>query len=132
MIDRTNPPMLLRLPDRSPNELDRLLQGFFREEMPEPWPAWSPPVAEPVAPAVLGRRRWVALRRRLAVAASVALILVTYLMLSWAFPGSSGSSRLPFEPGKTVGHKPPFRQAHPLTPMPNSNQPRPAGLAPGF
>ena len=62
-----------------PDDLDGLLRTFFRAEMPEPWP-----VLEPPAPAVgssTPRRRLFA-RSRLALAASLALLLIGQLSLS--------------------------------------------------
>jgi hypothetical protein len=92
MNDPTKPPVILRFPDRPADDLDRLLHNFFRAEMPEPWPAWSPPQAKPERPNVAARLRGPALRRRLVLAASVAVLLVGYLMLARAFPGSSDRS----------------------------------------
>jgi hypothetical protein len=93
MSDFTRDPMTLHLPDRSPDEVDRLLTGFFQAEIPNPWPAWVPPqVDAPVALPFSGRRPWVAMRCRLAVAASVALVLGGYLLLASAFPGSTGTT----------------------------------------
>jgi hypothetical protein len=95
MIDHMGPPVVLRLPDHPPDDLDGLLSAYFQEEMPTPWPAWSPPQTN--RPADVGRslgpKRWLAVRRRLAVAASVAALLVGYLVLAQAFP-SAGESKM--------------------------------------
>ncbi len=67
---------------RSPREsdnLDALLRGFFRSEMPDPWPAWKAPnQGKPTSSA----RRWTAVRSKLALAASVALLLLGSWWLS--------------------------------------------------
>src|SRR5256885_1050657 len=73
-------------PDRSENDLDRLLQHFFRAEMPGLWPA-APVADEP--PAILSRpapsRSSRSLfRSRLVLAASVAFLLA----LPWALSDS--------------------------------------------
>lgn len=64
-----------------PEEVDTLLRGFFRSEMPDPWPVLKAPnagtfrAAQPAAP------RWTSVRSRVALAASVALLLLG----SWCF-----------------------------------------------
>jgi hypothetical protein len=92
MIDRMDPPPILPLPDRPPDDLDQLLRSYFQSELPSPWPALRA-LTQPGSPADLpgspvGRRRWLAFRRRLAVAASVAALLIGYLLLAQAFPSS--------------------------------------------
>lgn len=58
-------------------DLDGLLRGFFRAEMPDPWPALqTPPSARPA-------RRSASLRGKLALAASVALLVAG----SWCLTG---------------------------------------------
>jgi hypothetical protein len=89
MSDFTRNPITMHRPDQGPDELDRLLYSFFQAEVPHPWPAWTPPRAEASPPpSFVTRRPWFALRRRLAVAASVGLVLVGYLLLARAFPGN--------------------------------------------
>jgi hypothetical protein len=67
------------------DDIDGLLRSFFRSEMPDPWPAVTVPEE---APTVL-RRPMPAhsslFRSRLALAASVALLLVGPWMLSGSF-----------------------------------------------
>lgn len=76
----------------SPDELDAMLRAFYRSEMPHPWPE-----------AACGRLRrdhgrsswW---NSRLALAASIALLLLGSLLLSGAFraaPHSGGANSGP-------------------------------------
>ncbi len=66
--------------DQSPEDLDRRLGALFRARMPHPWPP---------APAALSNRktppRWPLLRSRLALAASVALLVTGLSFLAGAF-----------------------------------------------
>jgi hypothetical protein len=79
------------------DELDGLLSSWFRTQMPNPWPSLDLP-EEAVLP--MPRRAshpWASLRSRLALAASVALMLVAPWLLSGRFqeiasPGSFGHS----------------------------------------
>jgi hypothetical protein len=105
MSDRIKPPLLLSFPDRVPHGLDRLLRDFFRAELPAPWPVLKPPEARPDRPTVAGPRRWSALGRRLVLAASVAFLLVGYLVLARAFPGTAGGSGLHLDPAGPIGSK---------------------------
>jgi len=80
---------LLSLPEpasRSEDDLDLMLRDFFQAEMPNPWPAFEgPPATLPLpvrgrsAGRSVGRSVW---RSRLALAASVALLLAGPLLLS--------------------------------------------------
>jgi hypothetical protein len=60
----------------TPGDLDALLRGFFRAEMPVHWPVLQLPAA-PVAPPVAGRSRLA--RSRVALAASLLLLLAGHL-----------------------------------------------------
>lgn len=75
---------------RSGDDLDGLLRGYFRAEMPEPWPNLEPPASEPVLPfaAAPRPRRWKSFRARLSLAASVALLLAGAALIG-------GSLRVP-------------------------------------
>jgi len=70
-----------------PDGLEDVLQAFFRAEMPEPWPAFTPPAP---AAAVPVRRRSLS-RSRLTLAASVVLLLGGSLSLAHLFPASEGT-----------------------------------------
>jgi hypothetical protein len=75
--------------DRNPrefhnSELDVLLRNFFRAEMPDPWPTLKAPVEATLPPARPMPRRWTFIRSKLALAASVALLMAG----SWYLSGS--------------------------------------------
>lgn len=78
-----------RLQNGESRDIDHLLREFFRSEMPYPWPA-PPAVTEEVKPLVSKKltfpKQWQRSRRYLALAAAVALFIVGYWTLSWAFP----------------------------------------------
>ena len=72
-----------------PEDLDRRLRALFRAQMPHPWPPAPATSSRPAAPppAAKPRTRWPLLRTRLALAASVALLVTGLLFLAGAFPG---------------------------------------------
>ena len=78
-----NPPTR---PEQAPDELDALLRAFFQAQMPKPWPAFKAP-ATPSAQTSW----WVKSRSRLALAASVALLLLG----SWWLSGSTANYKTP-------------------------------------
>jgi hypothetical protein len=102
--------VILHLPGGPPDDLDRLLREFYRAELPEPWPVLRRPEAPPSRPRAARPRRWTGLRRRLTVAASVALLLVGYLLLARAFPALSGGGT--YIPGVTGDRT---KIPHPIT-----------------
>ena len=61
-----------------PDDLEGLLRAFFRAEMPDPWPTLPAPAAAP--------RRGPLGRSRLALAASVAFLLIGQLSLCGTLP----------------------------------------------
>ena len=70
---------------RSGDDVDGLLRRFMRAELPDPWPAFRPParttkLAQPTLPA--RSSRWVHLRSYLALAATVALVVIGSLCVS--------------------------------------------------
>jgi hypothetical protein len=74
MLSRFQPP----LPKHGSDELEGVLREFFRAQLPDPWPALMVP-SEPPAKVALARpvpRPWTLARSRVALAASVALLLV--------------------------------------------------------
>jgi hypothetical protein len=117
MTDRIKPPVILRFPERVPHEVDRLLRDYFRAEMPEPWPALRPPEVKASRPTLAGPRRGSAWRRRLVLAASVGFLLVGYLVLAQAFPGSSGGPGLHFNPQENSAKLPSLPRKSPLQPL---------------
>jgi hypothetical protein len=101
MNDIARPPMNGQ---GSPEPMDNLLRGFFRAEMPEPWPTMNRP--EPrILPFVRPQRasRFASTRSRLALAASVGLLLVG----SWFFSGTLRNNPPgdPSRPNDTAGNK---------------------------
>jgi len=87
-----NPHMLsLRNPGLPPEEVDTLLRSFFRAEMPDPWPVLQAPAEEPFRQERQPASRWTALRSRVALAASVALLLLG----SWCFSAKAPDYSLP-------------------------------------
>jgi hypothetical protein len=89
-------------PTSSPqhDDLDRRLGQFFRGEVPDPWPSLTPPVRMPV-----GRRDTRTLSAgRMALAASIAILLFGGWFLSGQFPApptigslDSGNATVPRE-----------------------------------
>jgi hypothetical protein len=78
------PPVNPTASDRSPDDVDGVLNDFFRAELPDPWPALTLP-AEPPLPLPPSRRRPL-VRGRFALAASLLLLLLGSLALSNRFP----------------------------------------------
>jgi hypothetical protein len=93
MNDIHEPPINTRLAGRSADDLDTLLRQFYHAEMPNPWPAppmpaEAPRSTTPSTPLVPRRPfRWDS--PHLAMAATVALLLLGYLWLTSAFPSGS-------------------------------------------
>jgi hypothetical protein len=92
-----------------PDEIDRLLGDFFRGEVPTPWPTLRAPVASPVRP----RTRESLRSGRLALAASVAALLVGGWLLGGRLPN------LPPDAGSLDNSKATLpRELRPGTPPP--------------
>jgi hypothetical protein len=75
--------------DGSPegDEVDQLLRAFYRAEMPDPWPSFEAPAQAPTVLPFPARhaRRSIFVRSRLALAASVALLIGGLGFLSGKF-----------------------------------------------
>jgi hypothetical protein len=92
---------------QQPEDIDRLLGTFFRGEVPTPWPTFEAPIASPA----VGRGGSALSPGRVALAASVAALLVGSWFLSGRLPGvpvdagslDSGKASVPRElrPGTT-------------------------------
>jgi hypothetical protein len=80
-------------PGRSADEVEGLLREFYRAEMPDPWPQLRPPTEQPSSAAPAPWRGWGLLRSRLALAASVALLVAGHLALAHSVPGDTGHDR---------------------------------------
>src|SRR5262245_13639220 len=74
-------------------DVDAVLDAFFKGEMPDPWPAFRPPARTlPFRPAAQPRRRFV-LGSKLALAASVALLMLCGWMLSGSMTGPTRAGK---------------------------------------
>jgi hypothetical protein len=97
-MSKMEPPVDWRHAGRPGADPDGLLGAFFKAELPDPWPACRRP-GDRVRSTTPSRqtspsggpprgRTWTAARSRLALAASVALLLLGTLLLSGKFHGS--------------------------------------------
>jgi hypothetical protein len=120
MNDHNHIPLLLRRPEPPPDDVDRLLRDFFRAEMPDPWPRMSRPEARPARPTAARSGRWLGLRRQVAVAASVALVLVGYLALARSFPGPQPANSLNLDQRQMTGKNLPVPKPAPLDTPPRT------------
>lgn len=91
-------PPVDRLGGRS-DELDAVLRDFFRSEMPNPWPDLAPPETTPVLPLTRPARSWNPVRSRVALAASLGLLLTGTLLL----PFTVTPTDRPAESGPVIG-----------------------------
>ncbi len=84
-----SPPLVPRGGAQPPDDLDDLLSAFFKAQMPKTWPAPETPVSRRAAPPLVAgpAKGWPLMRSRLAVAASVALLVGGSLLLAGAFQG---------------------------------------------
>jgi hypothetical protein len=84
----------------APDELDALLRAYFRAEMPDPWPA-PPLVASPTSPAK-GRGGRVSTRSRLALAASVIVLVGGTMLLPKVRPLADPAAPIRIGPGEAT------------------------------
>ncbi|MFQ3592031.1 MAG: hypothetical protein SNJ82_02445 [Gemmataceae bacterium] len=84
----------------SSDPLDGLLRAYFRSEMPSPWPAFRPTRTQrPARPVSL----WSGYASRLALAASVAFLLLTgYFLASGSLGNGVGPHFGPLHDGKAA------------------------------
>jgi hypothetical protein len=96
-MSKLEPPVDWRHAGRPGDDPDGLLRAYFRAELPAPWPAWRRPddrARSAGTPAVPARSRtWTGARRRLAMAAAGAVLLLSTLLLSGRFHGSPPPTR---------------------------------------
>jgi hypothetical protein len=95
MMNPTRPPVNHRFAATRTGEVEELLRRFYRAEMPESWPA-APAVAAPTSgtPRRLAVGRFFRAPRRLALAASVALLVIGFLALQTWFPEPQPASEV--------------------------------------
>jgi hypothetical protein len=106
----SEPPTVDRGGTASGDELDTLLRAFFQSEMPQPWPALSLPETEeqarPVVPLTPATAHpWVPVHSRLALAASVGLLLAGSWFLAEQFQTGDSGAQPPSPPGLLTGNK---------------------------
>lgn len=96
-----NPHMLnFRNAGRGPEEVDVLLRSFFRAEMPEPWPTLKAPAEQNFRQATRPVARcWTSARSRMALAASITLLVLG----SWCFSAKTPEYALPTSTGTGTG-----------------------------
>lgn len=84
-----SPPPAQRGGAQPPDDVEDLLRAFYKAQVPDPWPSLEAPAPRRTpAPATIKRAAgWPLMRSRLAVAASVALLLAGSLLLAGAFQG---------------------------------------------
>lgn len=75
----------------SEQEVDQLLDAFFKSELPQTWPAFEAPVRRTLPFRAAAPRRRFVLGSKLALAASVALLMACGWLLSGAFDGPTAS-----------------------------------------
>lgn len=93
----------------APDDLEGLLRDFFHSEMPEPWPTMKAPVSlrKTAAPA---SSRWAPVRSRLALAASVGLLMVGSWTLSSKLPNyNPGTADATTQSGSGKASRPDFK-----------------------
>lgn len=103
-----------------PDELDGLLREFFRAEMPNPWPDLAPPEQRAVLTFAPPMRSRTSVRSRLALAASVGLLLTGSLLL----PLTKNPGDSPALHGTVIGDR---DSGLPFTPLKNSKVRTPDG-----
>jgi hypothetical protein len=101
-----SPPSVSRDGGPPPDDVDRILRAFFKAEMPDPWPSAEAPPPRRLLPFPAARpsKRWPLMRSRLALAASVALLVTGLLFLAGAFQGRPVSPVEPVIPMGTAEH----------------------------
>ena len=78
-----------------PDELDGLLRGYFQAEMPDPWPSLEAPAPRHALPAMPPSGRKAFWGSRLALAASLALLLGGSVFLSGSLPAGKQPEGVP-------------------------------------
>jgi hypothetical protein len=114
MMYPTRPPVNYRLAASRNDDVEELLRRFYRSEMAQPWPdapAVTPLVKEAPRPRRLAIGRFFRTPARLAIAASVALLVIGYLALQTWFPDPKPRSEVD---NTQMGNKPQLHQRDPF------------------
>ena len=91
--------LLMRPSNQPGDDVDKLLRSFFQSEMPDPWPSLEAPAPRTLAlPARPAPARGSLFRSRLALAASIALLIGGSLMLGGNAPDGRSSRNNVFVP----------------------------------
>jgi hypothetical protein len=104
-----SPPDIVPFSGRPPeDDLDGLLRAYFRAEMPDPWPSFQAPVSRNgVVPMRRPeKRRFTLWRSRLALAASILLLIAGAFMLFGGASKVSDGTTAPAKPIDLIGSKP--------------------------
>jgi hypothetical protein len=83
---------------KDPNDIDAVLGAFFKSQVPNPWPAFKRPPEKrtlPFRPAAKTPRTGFVLGSRVALAASVALLMLCGWLLSGSMNGSMNAKGKP-------------------------------------
>ena len=86
----------------APDELDALLRAYFRAEMPEPWPAPPLVAAAPTTPVAVARAGRASVRSRLALAASVMVLIGGTMLLPKTKPTGDPPQEVRIGPGEAT------------------------------
>ena len=98
---------LLTTRDGEPQEnVDTTLRDFFVSEMPSPWPHAKALDTLPMQPVWRPQRSWLQRHGRLALAASILLMLLSYLTLASSFPRDNGNGAALDQTGPMIGDRP--------------------------
>ena len=88
------PPLEVTNGDGSSDRTEELLRAFFKSEMPNPWPQFQRPVLSMTRPQTR-TSRFAKLKSRMALAASIALLLLGTWLLAGAFRGETHVAKGP-------------------------------------
>jgi hypothetical protein len=102
------------------DDLDGLLRQFFQAQLPDPWPKLR---LSDEPPAGVRPGRWTLLRSRLALAASIALLVGGQVLLANSFRGEDMTKATRDQNGPVVGQKGTRPDAPSHRPAPRATRP---------
>jgi len=97
-------------------DADQLFRAFFANEVPDPWPAFERPARQVVLPFRPAKPRRFVLGSKLALAASVALLMLCGWLLSGSFNSATTAGKPLGDPTKATAH--PLKPDEHLVPAP--------------